>query len=404
MPNPPYETLAVLDLGTSKTRILVAEIRDGLLHYAGHGVVPSQGTRKGAVVDLPAASSAIRSAAEAAERASGVPVEQVVMCINGAHVRGVASQAGIPLASRSREVTREDTRTVLELARGISIPDDRELIHVLPQEYVLDHQAGVRDPLGMLASRLEARVYIITAASAPKQNLVLASNHAGLEVLELVFGPFASSEAILRAEERQMGVALIEMGAGGTGVLAFVNGVVAHASFIAVGGDHFTNDIALGFNTPPAEAEKIKRTFADAMASRVSELNSVEVPFFGDRPPQLVSQRKICECIEARARELVRLLQDDLRKAGVLHALGSGLVLAGGGSRLNGFREIIEQQLGLPARIGTTAVIEGAPRELAEPEFAWLMGAACYAHRRLRVLRPRPRRLWERLVAKVTGE
>ncbi len=376
---------------------MVSEVRDGLVHYLGHGLVESAGMRKGAVVNLEAATESIKRAAEQAERSSGVPVERVFMSLGGAHVRGLASQAGISLASRSREITREDTRRVLELARAIPVPDDREILHVLPQDYILDNQPGFHDPIGMLASRLETRVYIVTVATGAKQNLVVAANQAGLEVEELIFTPLAVAEASLRTEDRSLGVAVIEVGGGCTGLAVFSQNAVTHAGVIPVGGDHFTNDIAIAFNTPHREAEKIKCAFGFAAASYVQAGSQIEVPSVGDRAARMLPHRELCECIEPRAQELVRLIQEDLRRAGVLGTLGAGVLLSGGGSRLAGFPEMMESLLGLPVRPVAPALIQEMPDKLGDPEFAFALGATYYGHR-VRARRARPKSAWQKAV------
>jgi cell division protein FtsA len=398
------DIVAVLDLGTSKTCILVCEVREGLLRYAGHAITPSRGMKKSAVVDLDSASASIRHALATVEQTSGITVERAFLSCGGIHVKGMGTQAGIALASRSREISRDDTRRVLQQAQQVRMPEDREILHVLPQEYILDGQPGVRDPLGMLASRLEARVYLITAATGPKQNLVIAANRAGLEIVEMVFSPYASSEALLSAEERQNGTAVVEIGAGGTGVVAYVNGALCHAAFLGIGADHFTNDIAIAFATPPSEAEAIKRNFGMCEAARASAATSVEVPAAGGNGSRFVPQREICECIEARAREWIQLLHENLRRAGVLHALGSGIVLTGGGSRLSGLRALLADVAGFPVRIGANALIENMPEELSEPESAWSVGATFYAHRRMYALKPPHRPLWERLLETLRTE
>lgn len=393
MPTAP--PIAILDLGSAKTTALVCEERDGLLRYAGRGQCESRGMRKGQVINLEFAAEAVRLAAEAAERAAGLHVERAFLSLTGAHVMGLASQAGVALTSRSREITRDDARRAIEIARNLDLPEDREILHVLPQEFVLDGHGGVRDPVGMLAGRLEARVFVITVAAAIKQNLVLAANRAGLEVEELVFAPLAVAEVLLRAEDRDLGAAVVDLGAGCTSLMAFLQGAARHAATIPVGGDHFTNDIAIAFNTPRGDAEKLKRFFGAARADRINDGTAVEVPSIGDRPSRTLPRRRLCECLESRARELAQLVRDELARAGLLRALGAGVFLTGGGSRLAGFADLLEETLQLPVRSAAPALIDGMPPEFAEPEHAFAVGAAYYAHRVRFHHRP-PARPWER--------
>ena len=392
----PPNGFTVLDLGTARTTLLQVSLEDGLLRYAGHITVASQGMKKGAVVSLPAAAERVRAAAAALEQRSGAAVERVLLSLTGVQVRGVTSQAGVALTSRSREITREDARRVLDLARSITLPEDRQILHVVPQEFVLDRQGGVQEPVGMLASRLEARIYAITVAATAKDNLVLAANRAGLEVEEIIFAPLAAAEAVLSAEERHAGVALLDMGAGTTGVLVYTQGGLAHAGTVPIGGDHFTNDIAAGLGTPAAEAERIKCDYGAVAASFAGEASAIELPGVGDLPARAVSRRRLCECIEARARELVGMIQAEVSKGGTL---GGGIVVVGGGWRLQGLREMLAASTGMPVRVAQPAPIDGMPALLQEPEFAFACGACYYAHRLLARQTHAPT-LWEKLKAK----
>lgn len=396
---PPAPPLAVLDLGTAKTVLAVCEERDGALYYLGHGQVESRGLRKGQVVQLDFATAAVQQAAALVEAQVGFPLERVFLSLTGAQPMALASQAGVALASRSREITREDTRRALELARTLDLPSDREMLHVLPQEFVLDGQGGVRDPVGMLASRLEARVFILTVAAVAEQNAVLAANRAGLEVEEIIFAPLASAEVLLRAEDREMGVAVVDIGAGSTSFIVYLHGVPVHAAAIPVGGEHFTNDLAIAFNIPREEAERIKLAFGAATADGINAATLVETPSLAGRPARELPQRRICDCLESRARELTQLLRDELTRAGLRRALGAGIYLAGGGGKLASFPELLEQELEMPVRTPAPELIDGMPPSLAAPEYSFLTGACYYGHR-VRYHRPPPRRPWERWLDK----
>lgn len=404
MPSTP--PIAILDLGTAKTTVVVLEEREGLLRYAGRGQCESRGMRKAQVINLEFAAEAIRLAVEAAERSSGLPIERVFLSLTGAQPLGLSSQAGVALTSRSREITREDARRALELARDIQLPEGREILHVVPQEFVLDGQGGVRDPVGMLASRLEARAFLLTVASAPKQNLVIAANRAGLEVEELVFAPLATADVLLRAEDRQLGAVIVDVGAGCTSLMAFAQGAPRHAAVIPVGGEHFTNDLAIAFNTPRADAEKLKCFFGAARADLVNNGSAVEVPGVGDRPSRTLPRRRLCECLESRARELAQLVRDDLERAGLLRALGAGVLLAGGGSRLAGFAELLETTLELPVHNRPPVLIDGMPDDFLQPEFAFAVGAGYYSHRVRSHHRPaaRPWERWKERLLRVLDE
>ncbi|HWG37571.1 MAG TPA: cell division protein FtsA [Terriglobales bacterium] len=392
--------LNILDLGTAGIRLVQVVEQDGLLRYAGHVTAASRGMRKGAVVGLADAADAIRGAAAQLEQTTGMPVERVFLSLTGAHVRGMSSQAGVALTSRSREITHDDARRVLDLARAIALPPDRQILHVVPQEFVLDRQGGIHEPVGMLATRLEAKIYAITVMAAAKDNLVLAANHAGLEVVELIFAPLASAEACLASEDRHAGVALVDMGAGSTGVLVYRDGQVEHAAVVPIGGDHFTSDISIGLRTPPQEAERIKCGFGMAEARAGAATSAIEVPSpegsVASAPTRLVPLRLVGEWIEPRARELVQRLHAELSKG---PGLGAGIVLAGGAWRLQGLAEMLAASTGTGVRMAAPQLVEGMPEELEEPEYAFAVGACYYAHR-IMVRQQRPVGLWERLRAR----
>lgn len=388
---PPAEAFSVLDLGTNQVTLTQIRLTDGVMNYAGHVRVPSQGMRKGQVIAPPAVATTLRQAAAALEAQTHLPVERVFLSLSGAHVRGLSSQAGAALTSRSREVTRADVRRVLDLSRAITLPEGRQMLHVEPQEFVLDRQDGIHEPVGMLANRIEARVYIVTVAANSKDNLVLAANQAGLEVQQLIFAPLAAAEACLQAEDRHAGVAVLDMGAGSTGVVVYASGGLAHAGVIPLGGDHFTNDIAIGLGATQAEAERIKCDFGGvdpALAAFNSEIEA----------PQSLTHRQLCQWLEPRAMELIRLVRDELARsgAGTTRALGAGLVLCGGAWRLQGLADLLGRKLALPVRIAQPMPVDGMPAAFGEPEYAVSAGACYYAHRLLS-RQVRPPKLWDKL-------
>jgi cell division protein FtsA len=372
--------LTAIDVGSAKTCALVAEVTDSGLRYLAHGIADSRGSRKGLIVDLDKAAAAVHKAVEEAEATAGM-LERALVGIGGAHIRGVNSQGGINLGARPREIARDDVAQAVAKARAIALPPDREVLHLLPQEFMLDDQGGVREPAGMTAAKLEVKVHLVTASTTATQNVVTTLNRAGIHVDDTVFEPLACADSVLRSDERELGVCLADIGAGSTDLIVFHEGAVAHSGVVPIGGDHFTSDVAVGLRTPLADAEKIKRLFGGAVVTRIPEGNEIEVPSVGDRPSRLMGQRLLGEILEPRARELFEMLRDNLRQAGVLDLCGAGAVLTGGGARLSGILEIAEQVLRRPARLGAPAPLSRMPSPLAEPEFAATIGLIFYGYR-----------------------
>jgi cell division protein FtsA len=381
MANQHANLLAVIDVGSAKTCALVAETTDNGLRYRGHGVAESRGSRKGVIVDLDKAVSSIQKAVESAEDAAGAPIEHALVGVAGSHVRGLNSHGGITFGTRPREIAKEEIRMAVDKARAISLPADREILHLLPQEFILDEQPGVHDPLGMMAARLEVRLHMVTSASSATQNVVTAVNRAGVHVDDTVFEPLACADAALRADERDLGVCLADIGAGSTELAVFHQGAVAYTGVIPVGGDHFTSDLSVGLCTPVNEAEKLKKLYGNAIVTLVPEGNEVEVPSVGDRPSRLMPQRLLGEILEPRARELCEMLRDTLRQSGMFDICLAGLVLSGGGSRLPGLIDIAESVLRRPVRLSWPVPLAKMPTELAEPEYATALGMVYYGHR-----------------------
>jgi len=381
MGNQQFNFLTVIDLGSAKICALVAEVTDHGLRYRGHGVAESRGSRRGVIVDLDKAVTSIQKAVESAEDVAGAPIERALVGIAGSHVRGLTSHGGVSLGTRPREIAKEEIRLAVEKARAIPLPADREILHLLPQEFILDAQAGVLDPLGMMASRLEVRVHLVTSASSATQNVVTAVNRAGVHVDDTVFEPLACADSVLRSDERELGVCLADIGAGSTELAVFHQGAVAYTGVIPIGGDHFTSDLSVGLCTPVSEAEKLKKLYGNAIVTLIPEGNEVEVPSVGDRPSRLLSQRLLGEILEPRARELCEMLRDTLRQTGMYEICLAGLVLSGGGSRLAGLMEIAESVLRKPVRLSWPVPLAKMPAELAEPEFATALGMVYYGHR-----------------------
>jgi cell division protein FtsA len=373
--------LTAIDVGSAKTCAMVAEVSDAGVRYRAHGLCESRGSRKGVVIDLEKAIASVQQAVEKAENAVGAPIEHAVVGVAGAHIRGVTSQGGISFGSKAREVSKEDIRQAIERAKSINLPLDRQILHLLPQEFILDDQRGLREPAGMMGSKLEVKVHVVTSSISATQNVVTTLNRAGIHVDDTVFEALACADAVLRQDERELGVCLADIGAGSTDLIVFHEGAVIHTGVVPVGGDHFTNDVAVGLRTPLADAEKIKRMFGCAVVTRIPESTEIEVPSVGDRPSRLMSQRLLGEVLEPRARELFEILREHLRAAGVMELMPAGIVLTGGGSRLASMAEIAEDVLRKPVRIGLPASLSKMPPELAQPEFSTVIGMALHAYR-----------------------
>ncbi len=370
--------LVGLDIGSTKTCALICDQVDADVKFLALGAAESKGLRKGLIVNLDAAVSSIRRAVEEAEGVAGVPVESALVGVAGSHIRGVNSRGGITLGQRQRDIQREDIRRAVDAARSISMPDDRQIIHVLPHEFFVDAQDSIRDPMGMLGQRLEVDVHIVTASIAAAQNLVTAVNRAGVVVSDTVLEPLAAAESSLTQDERELGCCLLDIGGGTTELLVYHGGMVRHTAAIPVGGDHFTNDLAVGLRTPIPEAEKIKREHACAWRELLGEDYAIEIASVGDRPPRTVFARMLCDIVEPRAQELLALIRDDLQRAGLDAQIPAGFVLAGGGARLRGFVELAERFFNLPVRIAAPRGLTGMPEELAVPEYATIVGLALY--------------------------
>jgi cell division protein FtsA len=380
MANTNPNLISLVDIGSAKTVALIAEKTDEGLRYRGHGLAESRGTKKGAIVDLDKASQCVHHAMDRAELVCGASVDRTLVTIGGSQIKGINSRGGIALSSRPREIGRDDVRQAVERARAVVIPADRELLHILPQEYIIDGEGGMRDPLGMTGTRLEVSIHMVTASQTGTQSAVTAANRAGIQVDDTLFEGLAAAESTLRADEREVGVALLDIGAGSTEIIAFFEGSVAHTGVVPIGGDHFTNDIAVGLRTPLADAEKIKRTFGHAVVTDIPESNEIEVPG-NNGGSRMMQQRLLAEIIEPRARELFEYVRENLRQGGILEALGAGLVITGGGSRLNGLLSVADSAVRVPGRIGSPFAIANLPAHLAEPEYAVALGGLMYAYR-----------------------
>jgi len=395
--------LVGLDIGSTKTCAVLVELENEQLRFLALGAAESKGLRKGLIVNLDSTVSSIRRAVEEAEGVANVPVESAIIGVAGSHVRGVNSRGGVPLGPRARDIERDDVRRTIDAARHVSLPDDREILHVLPHEFIVDAQDGIRDPIGMVGQRLEANVHIVTSSISATQNLVTAANKAGILISDTVLEPLASAEACLTQDERDLGCCLLDIGGGTTELIVLGGGVVRHTGAVAIGGDHFTNDLAVGLRTPIPEAEKIKRKYGCAAAHLLHHDGSFEIASVGDRPPRTIFSRNLTDIIEPRATELLSLIADDLRRAGLDSQIPAGFVLAGGGARLNGLVELTEQLFHLPVRIAEPRGIVDLPEQVAQPEYATAIGLVLYGAKARKSAPARSGKLVSKLKAMFAG-
>lgn len=371
--------LVGLDIGSTKTCVLLAELDGEQVRFLALGAAESKGLRKGLIVNLDSTVSSIRRAVEEAESVANVPVESAVIGVAGGHVRGVNSRGGVSLGPRPRDIEREDVKRAIDTARNIALPEDREVLHVLPHEFLVDAQTGIHDPIGMVGQRLEANVHIVTSSSSATQNLVTAANKAGILISDTVLEPLASAEACLTQDEKDLGCCLLDIGGGTTELVVYGGGVVRHTGAVAIGGDHFTNDLAVGLRTPIPEAERIKKHHGVAAASLMRTDDAIEIASVGDRPPRTIFTRMLTEIIEPRAQELLSIVADDLQRAGLGQQIPAGFVLAGGGAQLNGLLEMVEDGFHLPGRVAEPKGILDLPEQVAVPEYATAVGLVIYA-------------------------
>jgi cell division protein FtsA len=370
--------IVVLDIGSAWTRVLAADLNEGSLRYRGHGVVQSEGMRKGLIAELGPAFKAVKAANERAERVARINIDECVVGVGGPHIRGLNTSDGIDLGTRMREITREDVRNTVERARSIERPADREILHLLPRQFILDDQPGIFDPVGMVGTRLKVDLHIATCSGSALQSTVTCANRAGLEVSEAVLESIAAAEATLSADERELGVCLLDIGAHSSDLAVFFEGAVAHTASVPIGGQHFTNDLAVGLQVPVAQAEELKRMYGHAVVTAVPQLAEIEI---AAPEPRMLPLRTIAEILEPRARELLYFVKESLRQGGVVDALGAGCVLTGGGAMLPGMLDVTESQLRVTARTGMPVRLSQMPGELVHPSFATAIGMLLYAHR-----------------------
>ncbi|MEQ8272174.1 MAG: cell division protein FtsA [Deltaproteobacteria bacterium] len=361
-----------LDIGTTKICAIVGEVTPDGIDVIGIGTSASKGLRKGVVINIASTVESIRAAVEEAELMAGCEVSTVYTGISGGHIRGFNSH-GI-VAVKDEEIREMDVARVIDAAKAVAIPMDREVIHILPQEYLIDDQDGIKEPLGMHGVRLEAKVHIVTAAATSAQNIIKCANRTGLDVAAIVLQQLASAEAVLTEDEKDLGVCLVDIGGGTADLAIYSEGAIVHTSVLPLGGNHLTTDIALGIRTPQNEAETIKRNFGCALVEQVDAEEMIEVPSVGGRRPRALSRQILCEIIEARVEEIFQLVREEIRNTAYEDLLASGVVLTGGTSQLSGIAEIAEDVLGLPIRIGIPRDVGGLVDVVRSPAHATGVG------------------------------
>ena len=371
-----------LDIGTTKVCVLVAEIRDdGALDIIGMGTSDSKGLRKGVIVNVDPTVECIKKVVEEAELMAGISIEEAFVGIAGEHIMGSNSRGMISINSRDHVISRDDINRVIEAAKQIPIPTDKDILHVLPQEFMVDGQDEIGDPLGMSGNRLEVNVHVVTCGTTQLQTLLTCVNKAGIEVADTVLEQLASSESVLTPDEKELGVALIDIGGGTTDLAIFEKQSLWHSYIRSIGGDHFTSDIAVGLRTPMGEAERIKKRYGCALSSLIEEEETIEVPSVAGRKPRYMSRQILCDIIQPRAEELFMIMKDEIDRMGLVRSLNSGVVLTGGGSLLEGMVEIAERIFDLPVRIGKPVGVGGLIDVINSPVYSTAVGLIIYGYR-----------------------
>jgi cell division protein FtsA len=368
-----------LDIGTSKVLVIVVEVSDeGEMDVIGVGHHPARGLRKGVVANIESTVQSIQRAVEEAELMAGCQIYSVYAGIAGAHISSINSHGVV--AIKDNEVTENDIERVIDAAKAMAIPNDQRILHVLPQDFIIDGQDGIREPVGMCGVRMEARVHMITGAVSATQNIVKCIRRCGLEVDDVILEQIASSEAVLTEDERELGVCMIDIGGGTTDIAVFNEGAIRHSSVIPIAGDQVTNDIAIAFHTPTQAAEEIKKKYGCTLVQLVDESQTIETPSIGGRPPRSLSRRNLAEVIEPRIEELLMLVQAEIRKSGFEEVIGSGIVLTGGTSRIEGMMDLAEEIFHLPVRQGLPNYEGSLSEVIRNPIYSTGIGLAQFGY------------------------
>jgi cell division protein FtsA len=379
----PENFLVSCDIGSSKVCVLIGEPNArGGLDILGKGSTTHRGARKGNIINVDSTVEAIKRSAEEAEIMAGAQITRAYAGLSGSAVRSFNSRGVVAVSGKAREISRDDIARVVDAAKSVQVPQDHEIVHAIPREFSVDGQEGIADPLGMVGARLEANVHIVTAPIAVSQNLAACLNKSGIEVVELVLEQFAAAEAVLTADEKELGVCLADIGGGTTEVALYQKGSIAHTAVLPVGGEHFTNDLAVVLRTPIPDAERIKRKSGSTLRSSVSEEEMVEVPMVGGRTPKLCPRTMLADILQPRAEELMGLIRDEVKRLGLDAELRSGYVLTGGGSEMEGLLEVAETIFDGPVRRGVpSAGIGGLVDVVSRPEWAVATGLLLYGQR-----------------------
>jgi cell division protein FtsA len=379
--------LVGLDIGTSKIAALVGELKDDdQIEIIGIGTHPSRGLKKGVVVDIESTVQSIQRAVEEAELMAGCEIHSVHAGIAGNHIRSLNSH-GIT-AIKEREVSQADVDRVLDAARAVAIPADQQLLHILPQEFIIDDQEGIREPIGMCGVRLEARVHMVTGAVSAAQNILKCIRRCGLEVDDLVLEQLSASYSVLGEDEKELGVCLVDIGGGTTDMAVFTDGAIRHTAVIPIAGDQVTNDIAVALRTPTQHAEQIKIQHACALTQLAASGETIEVPSIGDRPPRRLSRQTLSEVVEPRYEELLTLLRNELRRSGFEDLVAGGVVLTGGSAKMQGLIELAEEVFHMPVRLGVPQYVIGMEEVMRNPVYATGVGLLIYARQNRFAKRP----------------
>ncbi|NOS36199.1 MAG: cell division protein FtsA [Deltaproteobacteria bacterium] len=368
-----------LDIGTTKICAIAGEVKESGIEVIGIGTHPSKGLRKGVVINIESTVQAIKKAVEEAELMAGCDISTVYAGIAGGHIKAFNSHGVI--AVKENEISLSDIDRVIEAAQAVVIPPDREVIHVIPQEYIIDDQDGIQEPLGMSGVRLEAKVHVVTAGITSAQNIVKSVNRAGLDVADIILQPIASSEAVLTQDEEDLGVVLVDIGGGTTDIAIYHNGTLKHTGVISLSGNQITGDISVGLRTPANEAEKIKKKHGCALVSLIPKEETIEVPSVGGRKPRVVSRQILGEIIEPRVEELFQLVNREIIRSGYDGIVASGVVLTGGTASLEGISDLAEQVFNLPVKCGLPSGISGLVDIVNSPMYATAVGLVLYGKR-----------------------
>jgi cell division protein FtsA len=369
-----------LDIGTTKISAVIGEMgQDGGMGVVGVGISPSEGLRRGVVVNLEKTVGSIQKAIREAERMGGVQAKSVHAGIAGDHIRSINSRGVIAVSRGGDGISQADVDRVVEAAKTVAIPTDREIVHAIPQEFIVDDQDGIRDPIGITGVRLEAEVHIITGAVSCTRNLCKSIQRAGLKVENLVLEPLATSLACLDDDERNLGVVLLDIGGGTTDIAVFSEGSIRHTAVVGLGGCNITNDVAIGLRTPVDKAEMLKIEYGCALSGLVDDDETIEVPGVGGREPRTISRRLLSSMIEPRAEEILTLALKEVKQNHVADLLGAGVVLTGGTSSMQGVCELAEQVFDMPVRIGYPTGVQGLADSVRDPRYSTGVGLALYA-------------------------